>query len=191
VNQVANKKQVKPKSCKICAIQFIPFTSTAVVCGFRCAEEYAKRSRDRKEASLKRTERVKTKKAIEAIQPKSYWLKKAQTVFNKYIRMRDDNQACISCNRWHTGQYHAGHFRSVGSAPHLRFNELNCHRQCSVCNNHLSGNQLNYRKGLIDKIGIGAVEALEANQEPKNYTVDDIKQIIETYKAKCKDMEKD
>jgi hypothetical protein len=183
-------KTVKPKSCKICGVKFIPFTSTAVVCGFRCAEEYAKRSRDRREASSKRTERVKTKKAIEAIQPKSYWLKKAQTVFNKFIRMRDGNQACISCNRWHTGQYHAGHFRSVGSAPHLRFNELNCHRQCSVCNNHLSGNQLNYRKGLIDKIGIGAVEALEANQEPKNYTVDDIKQIIETYKAKCKDIEK-
>jgi hypothetical protein len=169
----------------------MPFTSTAVVCGFKCAEEYAKRSRDRREASLKRTERVKTKKAIEAIQPKSYWLKKAQTVFNKFIRMRDDNQACISCGRWHNGQYHAGHFRSVGSAPHLRFNELNCHRQCSVCNNHLSGNQLNYRKRLIAKIGIGAVEALEANQEPKNYTVDDIKQIIETYKAKCKDIEKD
>jgi hypothetical protein len=35
------------------------------------------------------------------------------------------------------------------------------------------------------------VEALEANQEPKHYTVDEIKKIIETYKQKCKDMEKD
>ncbi|HEY7867374.1 MAG TPA: recombination protein NinG [Psychromonas sp.] len=182
-------KPVKPKKCKICKTQFMPFTTTAVVCGFRCAEHYAKQSRERKEASLKRAERVKTKKSIQDAQPKSYWLKKAQFQFNKYIRIRDANHPCISCNRWHTGQYHAGHYRSVGSAPHLRFNELNCHRQCSVCNNHLSGNQINYRKELINKIGLGAVEALEANQEAKHYTIDDIKEITEIYKQKIKELE--
>jgi hypothetical protein len=182
-------KPINPKKCKICKTEFLPFTTTAIVCGFRCAEQYARQSRERKEASLKRTERVKTKKAIQDAQPKSYWLKKAQFQFNKFIRIRDANYPCISCNRWHTKQYHAGHYRSVGSSPHLRFNELNCHRQCSVCNNHLSGNQINYRKGLINKIGLGAVEALEANQEAKHYTIDDIKEITEIYKQKIKDLE--
>ena len=181
-------KTVKPKSCKICGVKFIPFTSTAVVCGFRCAEEYAKRSRDRREASLKRTERVKTKKAIEAIQPKSYWLKKAQTVFNKYIRMRDDDQACISCQKPMHKKINAGHFRSVGSSPHLRFNENNCHAQCEHCNNYLSGNIGNYRINLIKKIGESKVIELECDNKPKHYTVDDIKKIILKYKNRIKEL---
>jgi hypothetical protein len=190
---VVDKKPVKPKKCKVCKTEFMPFTSTAVVCGFKCAEEYAKRSRDRREASLKRTERVKTKKAIEAIQPKSYWLKKAQTVVNRYTRLRDKDEGCVSCDKPSTwqGQWHASHYRSVGSAPHLRFDERNVHKSCSVCNNHLSGNQINYRIRLVQKFGIEFVESLEADHKPKHFTVDDIKGIIETYKQKCKDMEKD
>ena len=182
-------KTTNPKKCKICKTEFKPFMSTTTVCSINCAIEEAANVRLKKEAKDLKQNRQKLKELKES--KLSYWMPKAQFWFNKFIRMRDDDKACISCGRWHTGQYHGGHFRSVGSAPHLRFNELNCHRQCSVCNNHLSGNQLNYRKRLIAKIGIGAVEALEANQEPKNYTVDDIKQIIEIYKAKCKDMEKD
>jgi hypothetical protein len=145
----------------------------------------------KKEAKELKQNRQKLKELKES--KLSYWMPKAQTVVNKYVRLRDKDEGCISCETPSTwqGQWHASHYRSVGSAPHLRFDERNVHKSCSVCNNHLSGNQINYRIRLVQKFGIEFVESLEADQQPKHFTVDDIKQIIETYKAKCKDMEKD
>ena len=103
--------------------------------------------------------------------------------------MRDEKEACISCGRHHTGQYHAGHYRTVGAAPELRFNELNVHKQCSVCNNHLSGNLIEYRRGLVAKIGIEKVEWLEGKHEAKKYTIDEIIEIKKHYQQKIKDMQ--
>jgi hypothetical protein len=103
--------------------------------------EKAKKQRTKKEKEDK-------KKAKEGIKSNTQLLNEAQKEFNAYIREVDKNEPCISCQRFHDGQYHAGHYLSVGAHPELRFNEDNCHKQCSVCNNHLSGNQLNYRKEL-------------------------------------------
>ena len=103
--------------------------------------------------------------------------------------MRDAKEPCISCGRYHEGQYHAGHYRSVGSTPELRFNELNCHKQCSVCNNYLSGNAIEYRRGLVAKIGIDQVEWVEGKHEPNKYTIDEIVQIKKYYQQKIKDIE--
>lgn len=139
----------------------------------------AKKQRIKKEEDSKR-------RAKEEIKSKTQLLKEAQKEFNAYIREVDKNQPCISCQRFHTGQYHAGHFLSVGAHPEQRFNEDNCHKQCSVCNNHLSGNQLNYRKNLIQKIGIERVDKLVGFNEQKNYSRADIKAIKEEYKNKFK-----
>jgi hypothetical protein len=72
-----------------------------------------------------------------AVKPISYFIKQAQHAFNEFIRYRDRDFPCISCGRHHDGQYHAGHFRTTGASPELRFDEDNCHKQCSACNNHL------------------------------------------------------
>jgi hypothetical protein len=115
-------------------------------------------------------------------------LREAQTVINQYIRLRDDKEPCISCQRHHTGQYHAGHYLAVGSHPELRFNELNNNKQCSVCNNNLSGNQIEYRKHLIIKIGLDQVEWLEGPHQPRKYTIEEIKAIKDLYKLKLKEL---
>ena len=164
----------------------MPRMTTTKVCSLPCAIIEGKAKTAKQLAKRKTIEKKQTREAWLALQPKSYWLQEAQKWFNKFIRMRDDNKACISCGRHHTGQYHAGHYRSVGSSPHLRFNEHNCHRQCSVCNNYLSGNQIKYRQALINKIGVSEVEALEADNTPKHYTTDDIQQLINHYKQKVK-----
>lgn len=177
--------KVKQKTCRQCKTKFTPKYALQVVCGVECAIAYAKANRETNEA---KEQRAITRNKKEKLKSKSEWLKEAQTVFNQFIRIRDGNNPCISCNRWHTGQYHAGHYRSIGSSPHLRFNELNCHRQCSACNNHLSGNLVNYRQGLITKIGQQQLERLEADQEPKHYSIEDIKQIKEIYKNKVKEL---
>ena len=81
--------------------------------------------------------------------------------------MRDKDLSCISCGKPASNtpnDWDAGHYRSVGSAPHLRFNVLNIHKQCKHCNQYLSGNIVMYRLGLIDRIGLAEVEKIEADQ---------------------------
>lgn len=108
---------------------------------------------------------------------------KAQKVFNAWIRKRDEGFPCISCG---TGKpEHAGHYFSAGHNSKLRFDERNCARQCIRCNYFLHGNQTGYRKGLINRIGIEAVEQLESKASVKGaYKWDrySLIEIIEKYK---------
>jgi len=83
----------------------------------------------------------------------------AEKHFNRFIRERDMDECCISCGAYNVKQ--AGHFFSGGNYPNLKFNENNVNGQCVKCNYYLSGNLLEYRKNLIDKIGIDEVENLE------------------------------
>lgn len=140
----------------------------------KCALEYGPgmRHRDRKKA----------------LKTRSQHLADLQTVFNRYIRMRDQNRPCISCGRHHNGQYHAGHFRSVGACPELRFNEDNVHKQCSVCNNHKSGNQQQYRLGLLERIGEARLEFLEASHPPQKLTIEEIDVLRKEYLQKIKEI---
>ena len=115
-------------------------------------------------------------------------IKAAQKAFNDFIRFRDDELPCISCGRFHAGQYHAGHYRTTGAHPELRFEESNCHKQCSACNNYLSGNITEYRIHLIRKVGLSKVGWLEGPHEPKKYTCADLKEIELYYKAKLKEL---
>jgi len=115
----------------------------------------------------------------------------AQKAFNAYIRARDSNLACVSCDKsafW-VGQWHCGHYKSVGARPDLRFNEGNTAKQCSQCNNFLSGNVGDYRLELIKRIGLDKVEWLEGPHEPKKYTCEDLKEIELIYKGKIKKLQ--
>jgi hypothetical protein len=116
------------------------------------------------------------------------WLKAAQTTVNAYVRKRDEGQPCISCQRHHKGQYHAGHYLTTGARPELRFELDNINLQCSPCNLHLSGNLILYRVNLIKKIGIERVEWLEGPHDPQKWTIDELKETIATYKRKLKEL---
>ena len=107
--------------------------------------------------------------------------KKAQVVFNKWIRERDKYETCISCGSCSSPQ--CGHYLSQGHHSSLRYNEYNCNRQCLRCNNFLHGNLINYRIGLIKKIGEDRVRQLEETPK-KAYNWDrfSLINIIEKYK---------
>ena len=176
-------KPVKVKSCKICKDKFTPTRPLQSVCSPNCAYTHAKTVREK-------AERKETKEAKIKLKTKSDWLKETQTVFNQFIRLRDKDLPCISCHKtfdWN-GQWHASHYRSVGASPELRFNELNVHKSCSICNNYLSGNIMSYRIKLIEKIGISAVEHLESKHEANHYTIDDIKELKRIYREKVKEL---
>ena len=180
---------IKMKTCRVCKTKFNPRTSTQVVCCTACA--YAKVSADkaRKEAKARRD-------GLERIKTKAQWMKEAQASFNKFIRARDKaaGHPCISSGRaldWSGNAVDAGHYRSVGSAPHLRFHEDNCHAQSKQDNRYGSGCAVEYRAGLIARIGLVRVEALEADQSVKKYTIDDLRAIKKKYAARARELAKD
>lgn len=152
---------------------------THKACGPECAVELAQREKTAKQRKESREKREKLK-------TRSDHLREAQTVFNAFIRERDKDMPCISCGRFHQGSYDAGHYRSVGACPELRFNEDNVHRQCVPCNQHKSGNVVEFRIGLVARIGELRVAELERKHEPRKYTIDEAKAIKDEYRIKLK-----
>lgn len=174
---------IKTKKCKICKEPFPLFKSTQQACSISCAQKLVQLAKDKKH-------RKELREGRERLKTKSDLLKEAQRAFNKYIRIRDKDKPCISCGRFHDGQYHAGHLYSVGAHPEKRFNEDNVAKQCRPCNEFLSGNALEYRKNLIERIGVDRVEALEADNEPKHYTTEQIISIKKHYANKARELER-
>ena len=182
------------KTCPHCRAKLAPGQRIHPACidGFANAQEAkAARKAEKQKQAAKKVERDELAKRKEAVKSRGEWQAEAQKEVNAYVRLRDAAQPCISCGRHHTGQYHAGHYRSVGSAPHLRFDvDRNIHKQCQPCNTHLHGNLVLYRKELIKKIGLIAAEELESDQSPKRYSIDDLKDIKTTYAAKARELKK-
>lgn len=185
-------KAPKPKTCRNteCKAKFVPMHSLQTWCQPSCgvAIARAKQAKDRKQADRK--ERAETKAAKEKLKTKADHAKEAQQAVNEFIRLRDANEPCISCGRYHAGAYHAGHYRSTKAAPELRFETRNIHKQCAPCNTHLSGNLVEYRIRLIQKIGQDAVEWLEGPHEPKRYTIPELQAIKAEYRAKTRELKR-
>lgn len=180
----ALRTQLRERKCIVCTEKFKQARAMQKVCSQACAA--VKGRQDTAKQDRKDTRERKAK-----LKTRSDWLKEAQVVFNRFIRRRDQlaGHACISSGRqldWSGNAVDAGHFRSVGSAPHLRFHEDNCHAQSKHDNQYKSGNAIDYRLGLIARIGLARVEALEADQTPRNYTIDDLKRMKAEYSAKLR-----
>lgn len=172
-------------------------------------QKTAKRKEEIEEEKAAKEERKRLKQRKEDLKKPSEWLSEAQKWFNRFIRLRDHLLDCISCDRpliqiqgndgWKPGgAWDCGHFLTRGARPDLRFNEFNAHKQCKSCNagsgkfSHKAATVgKRYREKLIDRIGLERVEWLEceANHVLKKPTVDQLKEIIVTYKAKCKELE--
>lgn len=188
-------KPTKAKKCKVCGESFFPVRPMQKVCGPSCALEIVKQAAEKKVKQLERQQAREHRAKLEKIKTRSEWMKEAQTAFNRYIRLRDKDKPCICCGAPLNlsavgGGYDAGHFRSVGSAPHLRFEESNVHAQTKKCNRYGAGRAVDYRKGLIDRIGLEAVEKIEADQTARKFTVEDLKLIRDDYRKKAKELEK-
>lgn len=187
------KRKVKTKKCKVCPERFEVFNSLQFVCSVNCALVYAKKETEK-------NRKAETKAAKEKLKTNSQWIKEAQVEFNKFIRLRDSGDSCISCSRVEKdienhvgGKWDAGHYKTRGAYPELRFEEYNCHKQCKKCNGGAGrfskkdrSVSERYRANLIKKIGLKRVEWLEGPHEPKKYSIDEIKAIKQCYKDKCK-----
>ncbi|NPY74047.1 recombination protein NinG [Pseudomonas aeruginosa] len=187
-------RQPKPRTCEnpTCKATFTPHPMRLgqKVCSPACAlaikDKHAKPAR--KAIADRNRREIKARK--EKLKSRAEHLKECQAIFNQYIRLRDADKPCVSCGRPATwdGQWHASHYRSVGSTPALRFNPLNVHRACSICNSHLSGNIMGYRPELVRRIGEEAVLALEGPHEPLKLTIEDIKALKAKFRARVREL---
>lgn len=186
------RKQPKPKKCRVeaCRASFVPSRMGQAVCSPACAMIDAPRHAPKARKALADVERMEIKVRKEKLKSRADHLKDTQQAFNAWVRARDAALPCVSCGRHHEGKYDAGHYRTVGSNPALRFEPMNCHRQCSPCNTRLSGNIVNYRIELVKRIGAEAVEWLEGPHEAKKYTVVELKAMTADYRAKTRELKK-
>lgn len=185
----------KPKKCRVCSGTFTPRTPLQVVCGVSCAKIAGQAKTAKQRADAAKAERKADKAKREALKTRNDHMRDAQQAFNAYVRKRDEDKPCICCGNMpksglelHGHAWDCGHYRSTGSAPHLRFNEDNAHRQLAFCNRYGAGRAVDYRIGLIKRIGLERVEALEADQTPRKYTIQELIEIKALYRRKLRDL---
>ena len=167
--------------------------STAIACSYLCATQWVAARKEKLKKQEAKIERQLTKERKEKLKTRNDWIKECQVAFNAFIRERDKDKPCICCGKplgesQVGGGFDCGHYRSTGSAPHLRFCEDNAHGQTKFCNRYRAGNAVDYRLGLIQRIGLERVEAIEADNEPKKWTIDELKEIKQKYKLKLKEL---
>lgn len=182
-------KPPRPKTCRnpACAAKFTPQRLGQAVCSPKCGLAIKDVNKDKARKAIDQVERKQIRAAKERVKSRGDYAKEAQAAINRYVRLRDSGLGCVSCDKpasW-AGQWHCSHFRSVGAAPHLRFNLLNMHKACSVCNNHLSGNIAGYRPRLIERIGLVRVEWLESCQVRAGHDIAYLKRIKAIFTKKA------
>jgi len=169
--------------CKNCKDKFEPIRFNHKYClKDECIKAFVE------EVKVKQWKETKTrmKNDLKTLQD---WLKEAQTIFNKYVRLRDSGLWCISCNL-PPKKKNAGHYFSSGGHSNVRFDEDNVHLQCEACNTFLSGNLLQYQIGIQKKIGAQKLLELQKRAHiTKKWTIDELKEIIQTYKKKVNELQ--
>ncbi len=167
----------------------MPARPLQVACSPVCGLAIARCKREKDERAQDRVKREAMKRLPELIA-------ETQRTFNAYIRERDRNQPCICCGKPLGagdvgGAFDCGHYRSTGSASHLRFHEHNAHAQNKVCNRYGAGRAVDYRIGLIARIGREAVEALESDNAIRRWTREELRALKATYAAKLRELKKE
>lgn len=181
------------KERKPAATMFI--RGTQAFCSKEHYIEYQVGNKDKlvkKGRQIKRKDIAERKKKLKSVND---YAAEAQAAVNLYIRLRDYNKPCISCGCSKVsvfggyrgaGGWDAGHYRSRGAAAHLRFNLLNIHKQCVKCNRDRSGNVVDYRIRLIERIGKSAVEAIESNNRPRKFTIEYLERIKRIFNRRAR-----
>lgn len=191
------------KKCRYCPEYFRPTRTGqkhcgAIECQAKQAEEWIADRRAKQARALAKEQRKADQQKREELRPRREWIKMVQEAFNAMIRFRDRHENCISCDRplargsQITGSnIDCGHYRSVGSAPHLRFDEENAHAQCVRCNRHGAGVAVDYRLGLIRRRGLAVVERIESDNTPRHWSIDDLKRMLGEYRSRLSAMKRE
>lgn len=174
---------VRRRKCSNCGETFLPSRMGQKVCSVPCAQSFARRISEQQE-------RKADKARKQAMRTRRDWMKLAQAMVNAYVRVRDYDLPCISCGKWFDGAWQAGHYLSRGARPNLALDPRNIAKQCMPCNVHLSGNQAAFRVGLVARIGLQAVEELEADHTPRKLDSDELIALRDYYRKEANRLKK-
>lgn len=183
----------RTRKCAVCREPFWQRSMTHKVCDSECAQVLAEKMASQQKAKHQRQERAQDKIKREGMKTYLQLVREAQKAFNEVVRWRDRlaGHACISSGRlldWNGNAVDAGHYRSTGSAPHLRFNFDNCHAQSKHDNQYKSGNAVDYRIGLIARIGLARVEALESDNLPRKWSHDELRNMKTEFQRMAREL---
>jgi hypothetical protein len=163
--------------CKNCKDKFEPIHFNAKYCSKdACRTVWIETAKVKQWTKEKKARREK----LETVQD---LMKKAQKVFNTWIRKRDKNKPCVSCGKALGVKFDCGHYFSSGGHKNVTFDKENCHGQCVYCNQHLHGNLLNYQIGIAKRIGADRLIELNGRaHKTRKFTREELKEIIKKYK---------
>jgi hypothetical protein len=119
---------------------------------------------------------------------------KLDTLFSRYIRLRDANQygycRCISCGKIvHWQECDAGHYVNRKHMS-LRYDEKNVNAQCRSCNRFDEGNAAGYHAGLVKKYGEGVIQYLEIKKHnTAHFSSAAYEALIKEYQQKIKQLQ--
>jgi hypothetical protein len=172
--------------CKNCKEKFEPIRFNQKYClEPECVRVWV----ESEKAKVWKKTKAKMKNDLETIQE---LIKATQIIFNKYIRLRDKGQVCISCQKQlKEGNVDAGHMWSAGGHSNLRFNEFNVNAQCSrPCNKDKAGDINNYRLGFVERYGIEKLNEIDALAKiERKFSKEELKELMQVYKNKIKEIE--
>jgi hypothetical protein len=190
------KKALKQKRCKACRALFNPISSMSRACSVPCAIALNDAAKKKSAAKALKAERKSMKERAEKIKTRREWIAECQAVVNKVARLRDilAGHGCISCEarpqQRYGGAFDAGHFRSTGSAPHLRFYLPNIRLQCKQCNRDRGGMHSDYRAALIERITIARVEEIESMNWTAKWSIEYLQRLKKVMQKKARRLEK-
>lgn len=172
-------------------------------CTAKQGEEALAKAKRREEKALriaKADERSSDRARREALKRRRDWLAEAQDEFNRYVRLRDvrAGHGCVSCTKKHDGTskiggaFDCGHYRSRGSAPHLRFHLHNVALQCKRCNDPKKGGgmPIEFERGLRARLGGAKVDAIKTDQTLRKFPIDYLRRLKAVFAKKARREEK-
>lgn len=168
---------MKKRTCKICKVKYIPEHQTIMaLCSAKCIVKYHDNLKVKKANK-------EYKEAKEGLLTHKDYIQLLQKVFNTFIRLRDKECNCISCDTpMKNRKGDASHFYPT-TYQFLRFHEDNVHLACVTCNQFKSGNLHEYAPRLEKKIGVDRMQWLHAHRHDRlEMSIPDLKEKIKEYK---------
>lgn len=192
VNKIVAREKKHKCAVRTCRAEFVRPAPFVTWCSPECGAVLAMAKLAKQKQAQAAAERKDRQQKLAKFKRKADHVADCQTAFNAWVRFRDRNEPCICCGRWPSsqsltgGEWDAGHYLSRGSHPHLRFDVRNVFKQMKGCNRPGGTTAASFRAGVVARIGLAAVEALEADHEPRHYTVDQLIAMTAHYKQELK-----
>ncbi len=181
----------KPRKCRVCKSDFQPHKIMQICCSVECAIKQAKAKRTKAERIAGIEDRKVIKAKLAKLTP-GYLEGKAQYAINSYVRVRDYEEGCISCDKgpnWH-GQWHAGHLIPRGRSSFLRYDLRNVNKQCSVCNGREGGQVAEHERGIVLRYNQERLDYLKSSPRSRRYDDDYLIRLAKIFRKRTRILKK-